>query len=98
MSDPVPAPAAPKLQPDPADSPESSSQLIVALAIVGGLVAISIGLIIAGLASHQWAIVSGLIGTSIGALATALNAPSGIGKVLNAAKQQPQTPLDPQQH
>lgn len=86
----VPAKTA-KLSPDPADSPESNSQYKTALAIVGGLVVLGIGFIIAGIVSGQWAIMAGPIGTVIGILGTALNTPTGIGKVLNAAKQVPQS-------
>lgn len=82
----------PKLAPDPADSPESKSQLVVAIVIVVALTVIGVCLIGAGLIEHQLALATGGVFTIIGGLLTALNAPSGIGKVLNAAKQQPQTP------
>jgi hypothetical protein len=75
---------------------EANGQLIVALAIVLGLVTIEIGLVVAGYLSGQWAILGGPIGVVIGALATALNAPTGIGNVLRASKA-PTTPTgDPQ--
>lgn len=93
MADPTPAP---KLAPDPADSPESQSQLVVALAIVAAMTVLGIGLIIAAVVSKQWAILPNGVFMILGAFATALNAPTGVGKLLNAAKQQPQKPLDPQ--
>jgi hypothetical protein len=83
--------------PDPAAAPESTNQLVVALAIVMALTVLGIGLLVAGYVSKQWAIIIGPIGVVLGSLASALNAPSGIGKVLTAAKQVPQNPLDPKE-
>lgn len=83
---------------DPASTPESSNQLIVALAIVAALVVLGAGAVIAGIVSGQWTAlgVGTILGTIIGILGNALNAPSGIGKVLTAAKQVPQVqPKDP---
>lgn len=99
MTDPIPP--KPALMPDPASTPESINQLIVALAIVGGLVIIGIGMILAASFLNEKIVaalgVGTALGTIIGALANALNAPSGIGKVLTAAKQVQQTPpTDPQ--
>jgi hypothetical protein len=87
MSDPTITPAGSARMP----AAEANGQLITAVAIVGGLVAITLGLIVAGCLTGQWAILGGLIGTGVGALATALNAPTGIGNVIRAAvgKSQP---------
>lgn len=81
--------------PDPADAPESSNQLIVASGIVVALTVLGLGLLVAGYVSRQWAIVIGPFGVVLGNLGTALNAPSGIGKVLTAAKQVPQPEKEP---
>jgi len=72
--------------PDKPITAESNSQLIVALAIVAVLGTVAVGLIIAGCITNQWAVLSGGIGTAIGALATALNAPTGISAALRASK------------
>lgn len=83
----------PPLSPDPATTPESSNQLIVALAIVAGLVLLGVAMIGAALINSTVGAALGIgtaVGTIIGGLLNALNAPSGIGKVLNAAKQVPQ--------
>jgi hypothetical protein len=74
--------------PNPAAVPESQTQYKVAMAIVAALTLIAALLIVAGIVSGQWAIVAGTIGTIVGSLATALNAPTGIGKLLTAAKQE----------
>lgn len=90
----------PKLAPDPADSPESNNQLLVALAIIAGVVLLGLAMIGAALLNTKVGAALGIgtaVGTIIGGLINALNAPSGIGKVLNAAKQAPQKPIDPQQ-
>lgn len=93
---PDPAPAKP-LSPDPADSPESKSQLVVSVVIVAALTVIGLALIAAGLIEHKLELSTGGVFTIIGGLLTALNAPTGVGKLLNAAKQQPQAPPpDPQ--
>lgn len=70
--------------------PESRNQLIVALAIVIGLVVLGAAMIFATLVNPTVGAALGIgtaVGTIIGALATALNAPTGIGKVLSAALQ-----------
>jgi len=54
-----PTPAKPPLAPDPADSPESNTQFVVALAIVAAMTALGIGLIVAGLISGKWESLSG---------------------------------------
>jgi hypothetical protein len=90
MTDPTVIPAKP-LKPDPADSPESTAQLVVALAIVAAMSVLGLGLIAAGFYAKAWVYVGPSIGMILGALATALNAPTGIGKILNASKQVPQT-------
>lgn len=94
MTDQPPGPAAPPPAPKKADAPpvtpvpaeSPNAQLIVALSIVASLGATGIGLIVAGCLTGQWAVLSGGIGTIIGALATALNAPTGIANVLRSAK------------
>lgn len=78
-----PIPAGP-LPPAPTEAP--NAQLIVSLAIVAVLGVIAVGLIVAGCITGQWAVLNGGIGTAIGAMATALNAPSGLGSVIAAAK------------
>lgn len=70
---------------------ESTNQLIVAMAIVAVLGLIGLGLIVAGIITKQWSDFGLGIGSIIGALATALNTPSGISKVIAAAKK----PSDP---
>lgn len=73
---------APVVAPTPTAKPpaaEANGQLIVALAIVLGLVAVALLLAHAG--KNDTA-----VGAIIGALATALNAPTGIGNVLRANK------------
>jgi hypothetical protein len=65
---------------------ETNGQLIVALAIVAALTVIGIGLLVVGVKSGNWVAISGAVGTIIGALATALNAPTGIASVLRAGK------------
>lgn len=67
-------------------APESQAQFITALAIVSGLVVIGLALIVASVISKDDKYATLGVGTIIGALATALNAPTGIGKVLQAAK------------
>lgn len=78
------------------DVPESRNQFLVALAIVAALGLLGIGLIIGAIVMKDVQFAVGGVGTIIGALATALNAPSGIGKVITAAKAPP-SPLDPKQ-
>lgn len=85
----------PKLAPDPADSPESNTQFVVALAIIAGLVILGLGMIGAALVNATVGAALGIgtaLGTILGILGNALNAPTGVSKLLNAAKQQPQTP------
>lgn len=74
--------------------PESRNQLIVALAIVVGLVVMGVAMIGATIVKPEIGAALGIgtaVGTIIGALATALNAPTGIGKVLSAALQPKET-------
>lgn len=88
----------PKLTPDPADAPESKNQFVVALSIVTGLVVLGLGMIIAALCNPTVGTAIGIgtaLGTILGILGNALNTPSGIGKVLNAAKQIPQAKVPP---
>ena len=68
----------------PLSGAEANGQLIVALAIVGILALLGVGLLVAGVMTGKWDVLAGGIGTIIGALGTALNAPSGIGSVLRA--------------
>ena len=70
-------------------APESRNQLITALAIVGAMTLLGAGLLVYGWAAHDSTAATGGVFTIIGALATALNAPSGISKVLAAAKADP---------
>lgn len=74
------------MSPKPPKPPSDNNQSVVALAIVAALVVLGVMLVIAGLLGGPWAIITGTIGTIVGALATALNAPSGIGNVISAAK------------
>jgi len=88
-------PTAKPLSPDPASPPESGNQLVVALAIVAGVVTLGLAMIGAALVNPAVGEAIGLgtaLGTIIGGLVNALNPPTGIGKVLSAAKQVPQTP------
>ena len=62
-----------------------TAQFATAIAIVAVLGIIAIALIIAGVVTKNWVIVSGTIGTVVGALGTALNAPTGITKVMEKA-------------
>lgn len=75
---------------------DANGQLIVALAIVAVLGLLGLALIVAALVTQDWSSAPAIIGTIVGALATALNAPSGIGNVLRAsAAAQPQSPPAP---
>ncbi len=65
---------------------DTNGQLIVSLAIVGTMGAISVGLIVAAIWTKDWSVAMGGVGTAIGSLATALNAPTGISNALRAAK------------
>lgn len=76
----------PKAKPEPLTSPDSANQLWTALAIVFCVGTLGIALIIAGCLTGQWAILGVPIGTVLGILGTALNAPTGIGNVLAAAR------------
>lgn len=64
---------------------DANGQLIVSLAIVVVLGAVALGLIIASAATKDWTFAAGAIGAIIGALATALNAPTGITSALRAS-------------
>lgn len=70
---------------------ETNGQLIVALAIVVVLCILAAALVVAGVMTGKWDVLAAPIGTVIGALATALNAPSGIGNVLRANRAGDQT-------
>lgn len=66
---------------------DSSAQTIVALAIVGALVVIGVGALIAAVVDRtQSGAALTVVGTAIGALATALNAPNGLASMISAAK------------
>jgi hypothetical protein len=83
MSDqPTPSQGAPARPP----AAETNGQLIVSLAIVGVLGSVAVGLIVAGCITGKWDQVGTGIGTAIGALATALNAPTGISNMVRAIK------------
>lgn len=77
---PVPAPVGVRAAKPPADT-----QLVVALAIVGGMVAIALTVIIAAALVNQIALGFGIAGTIVGALATALNTPTGVSNALKAS-------------
>ena len=83
MSDPA-DPGAPPAAPIPAA--EANGQLIVSLAIVGAMVLIAIGLMVTAYLLSNWSVAALAVGTIIGALATALNAPTGITSALRAAQ------------
>ena len=75
-------------------SPESPSQLVAALAIITGVVIIAIASLIIGYLANQLPASLAIVATIVGGLLTALQAPSGIGKVISAAKQA-SSPKDP---
>ena len=83
---PLETPAAPVRAPD---GEPPNAQLIVSMTIVATLGVIAGGLIVAGCVTGQWSVLSGGVGTAIGALATALNAPSGVANMLAAAQKAP---------
>ena len=64
---------------------EANGQLIVALAIVVGLVLIAIGIMVDMIITKDTTMGVAL-GTTVGILGTALNAPTGIGNVIKQAK------------
>lgn len=68
---------------------ESSNQLVVALAIVGVLGMLGMGLIIGGIMDKNWADLGVGIGAIVGALSNALAAPSGVSSVIRASKTPP---------
>lgn len=85
MSLPDPPHAAPTKKSHPVPAAEANGQLIVSLAIVIGLVLLGAGLIVAGCVTKDHGLAWGGVGTIIGALATALNAPSGVTSTVRAA-------------
>jgi len=70
-------------------APESQGQLIVALAIVAAVTVLGLALIVASVLAQDKDYAVAGVGTIIGGLLSALNAPTGIAKVLQAAKGQP---------
>lgn len=64
-------------------------QLIVALSVVAAITVITVALVVAGAFTGKWDVLSVGIGTGIGALATALNAPTGVANALRAAMTKP---------
>ena len=68
----------------------SSTQFVVALAIVISLSAIAIGLIVAGMVTGKWDVLATAIGAVVGILGTALNAPTGIASVIKSTKNIPE--------
>lgn len=78
-------------------SGDSASQTTTALRIIYGLVILGLSLVVAAAVTGQWAIVIGPVGTILGILGTALNAPSGIGNVLAAARGASTTVTSPRQ-
>ncbi len=75
--------------------PESRNQLLVAVTIVAVMCVLGVALIVAPVITKDTAFAATGIGAMSGALATALNAPSGIGKVISAAKAPPANPTPP---
>ena len=74
-------------------SPESPSQLVAALAIIAGVVIIAIASLIIGYMANQLPASLAIVSTVIGGLLTALQAPSGVAKLIGAARSQ--NPKDP---
>jgi hypothetical protein len=70
--------------------PAADGQLIVALAIVAAMLLIAVGLMVTAYLLSNWGVASLAVGTIIGALATALNAPTGIANALRANNSDPQ--------
>ncbi len=69
---------------------DSYAQTLVALAIVAGLVILGgLALGAAIIIKDAAAAMVGIAGTCIGALATALNAPTGIANVISSASRKP---------
>lgn len=62
------------------------NQTAVAIYIVGALLVISVGCLAVAVITKDAGPAWGAVGATIGALATALNAPSGIGGVISASK------------
>jgi hypothetical protein len=99
MATPKPADPAPAVVPDATatnpdviaakaaaiPSADANGQLIVSGAIVAVMGVIALALIIAAGITRDWSIAGLAIGTIIGALATALNAPTGITSALRAS-------------
>jgi hypothetical protein len=89
MTDTPPVTAAPAAVPTEAPN----AQLIVSLGIVVVLGLLGLALILAGVyaayAGKDGTVAWAGVGTIVGALATALNAPSGIANMLTAAKKEP---------
>jgi len=85
MSDQDPA-SAPAAASAPVPAAEKNGQLIVSLAIVVAMVVIAVGLIIAGAIAKDGASITAGVFTIIGALASALNAPTGVANALRAVK------------
>ena len=75
-------------------TPDSASQAVIAAGIIVAVTVLGIGLmILAYEVPSQSASALTAVGTVIGGLLTALNAPSGIGKVIAAATApKPQAP------
>lgn len=93
------SPPAPEAQPAaatpvPAKLPAAdvNGQLIVSMAIVIVLGGIAVALIVAAGHNKDWTFAAGAVGAIIGALATALNAPTGITNVLRAGATTPTPP------
>ena len=72
---------------DTSSKPPLDTQLIVALAIVGSLGLIAVGLIVGGIVSNSLPTTLTGVGTIIGALSTALNAPTGVSNALKAMRE-----------
>lgn len=74
----------------PAATASANAQTIVSMAIVGALSLIAVLSIVAALLDGTIAAVAfGAVGVVVGSLATALNAPSGIGNVIAQARKDP---------
>lgn len=74
-------------------------QVLVALAIVAGMTALGISLVVAAVVTKNPGLAVGGVATIIGALAAALNTPTGVSAALTAAKTPapPSEPSTPQQ-
>lgn len=71
------------------------SQVLAALAITASLLVIALGCLVTAYLLNDAGPAWGAVGAVVGALATALNAPSGISSVIAASKSPPAAPTPP---